>query len=206
VERVFAAGADIKEMATLGPREALARAARLQETFDAVAAIPQPVIAAITGFALGGGLELALCADFRICARNARPGQPEIQLGVIPGGGGTQRLTRLIGPARAKHIIFTGRFVDADEARLYGLVDEVVADDVYDAAVRLASSFVEGPAQPNTPSTAAPMPAWQLASNLNGCTSPPCSLPRTRRPACAASFPTVPATRDSSADDGVVTT
>jgi enoyl-CoA hydratase/carnithine racemase len=146
-ERVFAAGADIKEMATLGPIEALARAARLQETFDAVAAIPQPVIAAITGFALGGGLELALCADFRICARNARLGQPEIQLGVIPGGGGTQRLTRLIGPARAKHIIFTGRFVDADEALQYGLVDEVVTDDdVYDAAVRLASSFVDGPA------------------------------------------------------------
>jgi enoyl-CoA hydratase/carnithine racemase len=105
------------------------------------------VIAAITGFALGGGLELALCADFRVAGENARFGVPEILLGVIPGLGGTQRLPRLIGPARAKNLIYTGRFVDAEEALRIGLVDQVVPDaDVYGAATRLAGQFVSGPA------------------------------------------------------------
>ena len=90
--------------------------ARLQRAFTAVARIPKPAVAAVTGYALGGGCELALCADFRIAGEDAKLGQPEILLGVIPGAGGTQRLSRLVGPSKAKDIIFTGRFVKADEA------------------------------------------------------------------------------------------
>ncbi len=108
-ERVFAAGADIKEMAVLGYPEMAERSAALQASFTAVAGIPKPVVAAVTGYALGGGLELALCADFRVLGVSAKVGQPEILLGVIPGAGGTQRLPRLIGPAKAKDLIFTGR-------------------------------------------------------------------------------------------------
>jgi enoyl-CoA hydratase/carnithine racemase len=120
----------------------------LQAAFTAVAEIPKPVVAAITGYALGGGLELALCADFRVCGESAKLGQPEILLGIIPGAGGTQRLPRLIGPARAKNLIFTGRMVDAAEALRIGLVDEVVPDaEVYTAATRLAARFATGPAQ-----------------------------------------------------------
>src|SRR5947209_17563393 len=95
---------------------------RLQEAFKSLANIPKPVIAAVTGYALGGGCELALTADFRVVAEDAKLGQPEILLGVIPGAGGTQRLPRLVGPARAKDIIFSGRFVGAAEAREIGLV------------------------------------------------------------------------------------
>jgi enoyl-CoA hydratase/carnithine racemase len=105
------------------------------------------VVAAVTGYALGGGCELALCADFRICGDNAKLGQPEILLGIIPGAGGTQRLSRLVGPARAKDLVFTGRFVEAAEALAIGLVDRVVApDDVYSAARSLVAPFVTGPA------------------------------------------------------------
>jgi enoyl-CoA hydratase/carnithine racemase len=104
------------------------------------------VIAAVTGYALGGGCELALTADFRVSADNAKWGQPEIQLGVIPGAGGTQRLPRLIGPAKAKDLIYTGRFVDADEALEIGLVDAVVpADKVYETALTMAAKFAKGP-------------------------------------------------------------
>jgi enoyl-CoA hydratase/carnithine racemase len=145
-ERVFAAGADIKEMASIGPVEALERATKLHEVFDAVAAIPHPVIAAINGFALGGGLELALCADLRVCNVRAQLGQPEIQLGVIPGGGGTQRLTRLVGPARAKRIIFGGGFVSAKQAHEYGLVDELSEGDAFEGALELARQYTNGPA------------------------------------------------------------
>jgi len=145
-EKVFAAGADIKEMATMTYADMVARSGALQSSFTAVAQIPKPVVAAVTGYALGGGCELALCADFRVCGDNAKLGQPEIQLGVIPGAGGTQRLPRLVGPARAKDIIFTGRFVGAEEALRIGLVDRVVpADEVYAAAVELARQFVGGP-------------------------------------------------------------
>jgi enoyl-CoA hydratase/carnithine racemase len=112
-----------------------------------VAEIPKPTVAAITGYALGGGCELALCADRRVAAANARLGQPEILLGIIPGAGGTQRLARLVGPSKAKDLCFTGRFVEADEALAMGLVDDVVAaEEVYDAAVRWASQFAGGPA------------------------------------------------------------
>ena len=146
-EKVFAAGADIKEMADAGYADMAVNTQRLQSAFTAVAQLPQPVIAAITGYALGGGLELALCADFRILGESAKVGQPEIQLGVIPGGGGTQRLPRLIGPSRAKDLIFTGRFVGAEEALAIGLADRVVPDaDVLAAAREMASRFVSGPA------------------------------------------------------------
>jgi enoyl-CoA hydratase/carnithine racemase len=146
-EKVFAAGADIKEMADAGYAEMAVNTQRLQNAFTAIAQLPQPVIAAITGYALGGGLELALCADFRILGESAKVGQPEIQLGVIPGGGGTQRLPRLIGPSRAKDLIFTGRFVGAQEALAIGLADRVVPDaDVLTAAREMASRFVSGPA------------------------------------------------------------
>ncbi len=146
-EKVFAAGADIKEMAAMSYTDMAKRSGALQSAFTAVARIPKPVVAAVTGYALGGGCELALCADVRIAADNAKLGQPEILLGVIPGAGGTQRMSRLVGPAKAKDIIFTGRFVGADEALQIGLVDRVVpAAEVYEAAVAWASSFAEGPA------------------------------------------------------------
>ncbi len=141
-ERVFAAGADIKEMAEMSYTDMVARSGGLQSAFTAVAKIPKPVVAAVTGYALGGGCELAMCADVRIAGEGATLGQPEILLGIIPGAGGTQRLARLVGPAKAKDIIFTGRFVQADEALRIGLVDQVVADDqVYAAAQTWARQF-----------------------------------------------------------------
>jgi enoyl-CoA hydratase/carnithine racemase len=146
-ERVFAAGADIKEMAPLGYPDMAARTAALQASFTAVADIPKPVVAAVTGYALGGGLELALCADFRVLGESAKVGQPEILLGVIPGAGGTQRLPRLIGPAKAKDLIFTGRQVTAAEALAIGLADKVVPDaEVYQAATELVARYATGPA------------------------------------------------------------
>ncbi|HUZ27023.1 MAG TPA: enoyl-CoA hydratase-related protein [Streptosporangiaceae bacterium] len=146
-EKVFAAGADIKEMADVSYAQMAARSRRLQDSFTAVARIGKPVIAAVTGYALGGGLELALCADFRVAGEGARVGQPEILLGIIPGAGGTQRLPRLVGPARAKDIVYTGRFVGSAEALAIGLVDQVVPDaEVYSAAVEFAQRFAAGPA------------------------------------------------------------
>jgi enoyl-CoA hydratase/carnithine racemase len=145
--KVFAAGADVKEMVAWSYQEMVDRSAALQASFTSVARIPKPTIAAITGYALGGGCELALCCDLRIAGDNAKLGQPEILLGIIPGAGGTQRLTRLVGPSRAKELIFTGRFVDAEEALRIGLVDRVVApDDVYTEAFALARQLAEGPA------------------------------------------------------------
>jgi enoyl-CoA hydratase/carnithine racemase len=146
-EKVFAAGADIKEMAGMGYAAMAARAGALTGAFDAVARIPKPVVAAITGYALGGGCELALTADWRVAAEDAKLGQPEITLGVIPGAGGTQRLARLVGPARAKDLIMSGRFVSAPEALAMGLVDRVVPrDQVYEAALALVRPYVDGPA------------------------------------------------------------
>ena len=141
-ERVFAAGADIKEMADMSYTDMVRRSGPLQSALSAVARIPKPVVAAITGYALGGGCELALCADVRFAADNAVLGQPEVLLGIIPGAGGTQRLSRLVGPSRAKDIIFTGRFVAADEALAIGLVDRVFpAEEVYDGALAWATQF-----------------------------------------------------------------
>ena len=141
-ERVFAAGADVKEMADMSYTDMVKRSGGLQSSFGAVARIPKPVVAAVNGYALGGGCELALCADLRFAAEDAVLGQPEILLGIIPGAGGTQRLTRLVGPSRAKDLIFTGRFVKADEALRIGLVDRVVpAGQVYAEATAWAARF-----------------------------------------------------------------
>lgn len=146
-EKVFAAGADIKEMSEASYARMTQDSSRLQAALTAVARVGKPVIAAITGYALGGGLELALCADFRVLGENAKVGQPEILLGLIPGAGGTQRLPRLIGPARAKDLIFSGRFVGAAEALAIGLADKVVPDgEVYAAACELAARYAGGPA------------------------------------------------------------
>ncbi|HEY0719459.1 MAG TPA: enoyl-CoA hydratase-related protein [Streptosporangiaceae bacterium] len=142
---IFAAGADVKEMSAARPDEIMDLAAGIQAAFKAVARIPKPVVAAVTGYALGGGLELALCADFRVLGESARVGQPEIMLGIIPGAGGTQRLPRLIGVARAKDLVYSGRFVDATEALAIGLADRVVPDaEVYPAARELAARYVGG--------------------------------------------------------------
>ncbi|MFK4223294.1 enoyl-CoA hydratase/isomerase family protein [Streptomyces sp. NPDC019890] len=146
-EKVFAAGADIKEMQAMDHAAMVVRSRALQDSFTAVARIPKPVVAAVTGYALGGGCELALCADFRIAADNAKLGQPEILLGLIPGAGGTQRLSRLIGPSKAKDLIFTGRMVKADEALGLGLVDRVVPSaEVYEQALAWAAKLAQGPA------------------------------------------------------------
>lgn len=147
-EKNFAAGADVKEMVHWNKETAHKEAPGLQAAFNAVAAVSKPTIAAITGYALGGGFELAMACDLRIAADNATVGQPEILLGIIPGAGGTQRLTRLIGVARAKDIILTGRFVPAQEAFSLGMVNEVVAPDkVLDRAIELASTLAKGPAK-----------------------------------------------------------
>jgi enoyl-CoA hydratase/carnithine racemase len=146
-EKVFAAGADIGDMAEAGYAEMAQRAGRLQAAMGLIAGLGKPVIAAITGYALGGGLELALAADFRVAGENARLGQPEILLGVIPGAGGTQRLPRLVGPARAKDLIFTGRMIAAAQAHAIGLVDLVTPDaSVYEAALEMAQRYAAGPA------------------------------------------------------------
>ena len=141
-DRVFAAGADISEFG--GPEEAAAVGAAFRAALDAVAAIPRATIAAVAGFALGGGCELALACDLRICAANARFGQPEVLLGIIPGGGGTQRLARLVGPARAKDLIYSGRQVDAEESLRIGLVDRVADGDVQADALAWAGELARG--------------------------------------------------------------
>jgi enoyl-CoA hydratase/carnithine racemase len=145
-DKMFAAGADIKAMAAESYQSFSAVATGLQEALRALASLPQVVIAAITGYALGGGCELALTADFRFAAHNAKLGQPEIMLGLIPGAGGTQRLPRLIGIQKAKELIYSGRMVDAEEAQSIGLVDRVVdADEVYRVAVAQAEQYAKGP-------------------------------------------------------------
>ncbi len=141
-ERVFAAGVDVKEMAEMSYVDMVRRSGSMHAAFNAVARIPKPVVAAINGYALGGGFELTLCADVRFAGEDAVVGQPEVLLGVIPGAGGTQRLTRLIGPSKTKDLVFTGRFVKADEALSLGMVDRVVAaDQVYAEAVAWAGQF-----------------------------------------------------------------
>jgi enoyl-CoA hydratase/carnithine racemase len=146
-EKVFAAGADITEFTSTTYQQMSVRATALSGAFDEVARIEKPVVAAVTGYALGGGCELALACDWRVVADDAKLGQPEIRLGIIPGAGGTQRLARLIGPARAKDLIFSGRMVDAEEALRIGLADRVVpAADVYATAVELVRPYTSGPA------------------------------------------------------------
>ena len=142
-DRLFAAGADISEFG--GPDEADRIGAGFHRALDAVAAIPRFVIAAVSGYALGGGCELALACDYRIAGERAVFGQPEILLGIVPGGGGTQRLPRLVGPSRAKELMITGRQVKADEAQRIGLADEVVPNgELLDRALALATEVARG--------------------------------------------------------------
>jgi enoyl-CoA hydratase/carnithine racemase len=146
-EKVFAAGADIKEMSTLDPVTMYRYIGEFQDVFTRLERLPKPTIAAINGYALGGGCELAMACDLRIAAEDAQLGQPEILLGVIPGAGGTQRLPRLVGVGRAKEIIYSGRFVKAEEALAIGLVNEVVpAAEVYERALKRATKYAAGPA------------------------------------------------------------
>jgi enoyl-CoA hydratase/carnithine racemase len=142
-DRIFAAGADISEFA--GPDEAATITAGFHAALDSVAAIPRFVIAAVSGYALGGGCELALACDYRIASERAVFGQPEILLGIIPGGGGTQRLPRTVGVSRAKEMCITGRQVRAEEALRIGLADEVVPpEELYERALSLASEVAAG--------------------------------------------------------------
>jgi enoyl-CoA hydratase/carnithine racemase len=142
----FAAGADVKELLGLSAEEFHLRNRVLQQAFHAVATAPQVTIAAVNGYALGGGCELALAADFRVAGRSAVVGLPEITLGIMPGSGGTQRLSRIVGLARAKDLILSGRLVRADEALRIGLVDRVVDDaDVFDVAVEQGLAYARGP-------------------------------------------------------------
>ncbi len=145
-EKIFAAGADIKAMVDYGPGEIAADVGALGSACRALEAVPKIVIAAVNGFALGGGLELALACDVRLAASDARLGLPEISLGIIPGAGGTQRLPRLVGLARARELILSGRWVDADEGFAIGLVDRVVPPErVHAEALDEAGRYAAGP-------------------------------------------------------------
>ena len=145
-ERIFAAGADIKAMADLGPDEITSHVGALETACRDIEAIPKPVIAAINGFALGGGCEVAISCDLRFAADDAHIGLPEIRLGIIPGSGGTQRLPRLIGLAAARRLIISGDHVTADEALAIGLVDRVSPRaETYAAAVEAAAAYARGP-------------------------------------------------------------
>ena len=145
--RVFAAGADIEEFRGMGVDEGRDLAQRFNAAFRAVETLPQVTICAVNGYALGGGCELAMAAEFRLMGEGAVMGQPEINLGIIPGGGGTQRLSRLVGVTKAKELIYTGRNVWAKEAVSIGLVSAVHPDDgVYDEAVKLAARYCSAPA------------------------------------------------------------
>jgi enoyl-CoA hydratase/carnithine racemase len=145
-DSIFAAGAEISELPVGGDATDLGRSFR--EALGALAALPRFTIAAINGVALGGGLELALACDWRIAAHDARLGLPESQLGIMPGGGGTQRLARLVGPARAKELAITGRNMSAEEALRIGLVDEVHASgDVQERAMHKAQRIAQGALQ-----------------------------------------------------------
>lgn len=140
-EKVFAAGAEISELLEPGTPQLTS----FRRAFDGLAAIPRPVIAAVSGYALGGGLEAALACDFRLATESATLGLPEAKLGVFPAGGGTQRLTRLVGPARAKDLIWTGRNIRPGEALVMGLVDRVVPAAGYlDAALEWAAELASG--------------------------------------------------------------
>ncbi len=143
---IFSAGDDLAELRALGPADAEVAARLRQDAAEAIAAIPKPTVAAITGYALGSGLSLALAADRRVSGDNAKLGFVETLAGLMPGGGATQRLPRLVGVSKAKDLVFSGRFVDAKEALAMGLLDEMVAPDtVYDAAADWAARFVDAP-------------------------------------------------------------
>ena len=144
-EKIFAAGADIARFG--GANEALSIGGLFHRSLNAIASIPRPTIAAIAGYALGGGCELALACDFRVASPQAKLGQPEILLGIIPGGGGTQRLARLVGPARAKDLIFSGRHVEVEEAFRIGLIDRIAPsnESLFSTAYEWARELAQGP-------------------------------------------------------------
>ena len=143
-DKAFVAGADINEINRLGPLSAKRFARRGAESITRLTRLPIPVIAAVNGFALGGGTEMALACDFIYAAQRARFGLPEINLGIIPGFGGTQRLPRLIGPALARELIYSGRMIDADEALRLGLVNRVCSDDDLMTAVQETARVMAG--------------------------------------------------------------
>lgn len=145
--KAFVAGADIAEMKDMSPDEAIQFSKSGQKVFDLIARTEKPVIAAVNGFALGGGCELALACDIRIASDKAKLGQPEVDLGVIPGFAGTQRLSRMVGVAKAKEMIFTGNMVDAQTAHSIGLVNQVVpADQLMNVCMELANKIAsKGP-------------------------------------------------------------
>lgn len=146
-DKAFSAGADIATLAGLFFSDIVGWNRALQRTFAEVARLPMPVVAAVNGYALGGGMELALCADYRIAAEDAKLGQPEVLLGLMPGSGGTQRLTRLVGPSQAKQLLMTGRQLDATEAVELGIVDEVVPPaETFERALGYATELAAGPA------------------------------------------------------------
>ena len=143
--RAFSAGADVDELMKLTPEEAEELSRKGHETMMKISSMPKPVIAAINGYALGGGCELASACDIRIASEKAKFGQPEIKLGIIPGWGGTQLLTRLIGVGRAMELILTGRIIDAEEAYRIGLVNKVVPHDRLEEEVsELAKTLASG--------------------------------------------------------------
>jgi enoyl-CoA hydratase/carnithine racemase len=145
--RALAAGSDVRELAHWEPSDARAAATVMHAVLNGIASLPVVTIAVVSGYALGVGCELALACDLRFAADNAKIGQPEVLLGLLPGAGGTQRLPRLIGAGRAKELIFSGRMVDMVEAPRIGLVDRVLpADDVMPAALAAAAAYAAGPA------------------------------------------------------------
>lgn len=144
----FVAGADIKEMSGYGPKEALKFAGLIHKALDTLEAFPAPTIAAVNGYALGGGCELALSCDLAIASEAAQFGQPEINIGIIPGAGGTQRLPKRIGNFKAKELIFTGRKISAEEALSLGLINKVVPKErLMDEVIELARLIASKPAQ-----------------------------------------------------------
>jgi enoyl-CoA hydratase len=144
--KLFAAGADIKEMVDHGPDEIREQVTKLGDAAGLLESMPKISIAAITGFALGGGFELSLACDLRYAADDARVGQPEIKIGVIPGAGGTQRMTWIAGAVVARDLTYTGRQVEAEEAKALRLVDRVLAPDgVFETAIEDARAFAKGP-------------------------------------------------------------
>jgi enoyl-CoA hydratase/carnithine racemase len=144
--KLFAAGADIKEMADHGPDEAREQVTKLGDACELLEVTPKISIAAITGFALGGGFELSLACDLRYAADDSKLGQPEVKLGVIPGAGGTQRMTWLAGAGVARDLTYTGRQIGAEAAKVLGLVERVLpSEEVFETAVQEARAFAQGP-------------------------------------------------------------
>lgn len=141
--KAFVGGADISEMKDMSPKEAYEFSRRGQELFERIRNLPFPVIAAVNGYAFGGGLELAMSCDLIIASKDVKLGQPEVGLGVIPGFGGTQRLSRMIGPNLAKELIFTGKRITAEEAMRIGLVNQVVdGEDLLRSCKEIANNII----------------------------------------------------------------